>query len=377
MLKIYLIAGEASGDNIGAGLIKALKKKNDLIQLYGIGGPNMEKEGLKSLFPMKEISLMGFAEILLHIPKLLLRIYQTVRHICQVNPDVLITIDSPGFCFRVASKVKSKIAGKLVHYVAPTVWAYKPERAKKIAKIFDHLLVILPFEPEYFLKENLATTFTGYPAIENFQVMPRELFRSKFNLREDDFVLSLTPGSRRQEIETLLPIFAAATKKFISSTDKKVLVACLIQPHLRSVVKEIIGEKFNVIFVDEHDKQALFNSADLALTKSGTITTELAFYKIPMIVAHKVNKLSYLLLKKMIKIKYVTIINILADKELIPELLQEKCNAEIISAKLIEYLNQDKAKNFKQEIQANLDKLMLKNAIPSQVAAEKILSLIS
>lgn len=377
MLKIYLIAGEASGDNIGAKLIKALKEKDPNIQFFGIGGSNMEKQGLNSLFPMKDLSLMGFFEIIFHLPKLLFRIYQTIKHICLINPDLLITIDSPGFCFRVAQKVKNKISGKLIHYVAPTVWAYKPERAKKIAKIYDHLLVILPFEPEYFLKENLTTDFVGYPAIEDLKIMPKSLFRKKFNISEEELLLCITPGSREQEIKTLLPIFITAIDKFTKTLNRKVKIACLTQSHLKPLIEKIVSNKLNIIFANQTDKQELFSSADVALTKSGTITTELAFYKIPMIVAHKINPLSYLFLKRIILIKYVTIINILAGKPLVPELLQEGCNADSIADKLIEYSAQDKINLFKEEIADNLAKLTLEGKAPSVIAAEKVLSYLS
>ena len=376
MLKIYLIAGEASGDNIGANLMRELKKTREDVCFYGVGGDKMMAEGMPPIFPAKELSLMGFIEILPYIPKFLYRIKQTINHIVSVNPDVVITIDSPGFCFRVARAVKEKISAKLIHYVAPTVWAYKPDRTRKIAKIFDHLLVILPFEPPYFIKEGLDTYFVGYPAIENLRISPREEFRQKFNIKEEDLLLCLTPGSRRQEIKSLLPIFLEAVNELKKKTNKNIILAIPALNHLREEIELVNKGCASIILVDEKDKQGLFSSADLALTKSGTITTELAFYKLPMVVAHKVNGLSYWLLKKMIKIKYVTIINILAEKELIPELLQDECNAIKISEKLFEYLSQKNRSAFVMEIQSNLQKLILSNGMPSELAAKKILSVL-
>ena len=374
---LYLIAGEASGDNLGAKLMLALKEKNANLEFHGIGGPKMQEAGLNLLFPAQELSLMGFFEIIPHIPKLLFRIKQTIDHICAINPDAIITIDSPGFCFRVAKKIKKLISGKLIHYVAPTVWAYKPERAKKIAKIYDHLLVILPFEPEYFIKEGLNTSFIGHPAIEDLSFIPREIFRQKFNLSNDDLLICLTPGSRKQEIKTLLPIFLAAIDNFKKLTKQNIIIAIPTLEHLKSTIMAINNNRLNIILVDEIDKQALFSSSDLALTKSGTITTELAFYKLPIIVAHKVNIFSYWLLKKMIKVKYVTIINILAEKELIPELLQGDCSIEAITDKLLYYSIKDNRNSFMEEIQLNLAKLIPKNSHPSQIAAQEILSIIS
>lgn len=376
MLKIYLIAGEASGDNIGANLMRELKKEREDVCFYGIGGKNMEAQGIRSLFPSKELSLMGFFEILPYIPKFLYRIKQAISDVVSINPDAVITIDSPGFCFRVAKAIKGKVNAKLIHYVAPTVWAYKPDRAKKIAGIFDHLLVILPFEPVYFIKEGLDTSFVGYPAIENLRVFPREVFRQKFNIKEDDLLLCLTPGSRAQEIKTLLPVFLDAIENLKRKADKNIILAIPALDHLRGEVENINKNKVPIILVDEEDKQKLFSSADLALTKSGTITTELAFYKLPMVVAHKVNKLSYWLLKKIIKVKYVTIINILADRELIPELLQDACDAKQISNKLFEYLSLEFRNSTVSEIQNNLNKLIPSEGRASELAAKKILSIL-
>ena len=375
MLKIYLIAGETSGDNLGSKLMIALKKQYPNVEFYGIGGGKMQANGINLLFPTQDIALMGFAEILPHIFVLLRKIKQTIEHICKLQPDMVITIDSPGFSFRVAKAIKGKILGKLVHYVAPTVWAYRPERAKKIAQIYDHLLVILPFEPEYFLKEGLATSFIGHPAIEDLQIIPKEVFRSKYNIAEDNLLICLAPGSRVQEIKTLLPIFLSAIEILRKKINQPITIALPTQEHLHTVINAYKNDS-PILLINEEDKQALFSSADLALTKSGTITTELAFYQLPMIIAHKVNWLSYWLLKRMIKVKYVTIINLLANKEVIPELLQDKCNAEMIAAELYRATIPTDRQKLIEEIKSNLSKLQVNEEIPSQLAARKILSLI-
>jgi lipid-A-disaccharide synthase len=371
MKKIYLIAGEASGDNIGAKLMQALKEKDSELEFYGIGGDKMAKEGMKILFPSKEISIMGFFEVILHIFFLLKKINQTVEDIVKIQPDIIVTIDSPGFCFRVAKAVKNLVNCKLVHYVAPTVWAYKPERAKKIAKIYDHLLVILPFETKYFEAEGLKTSFVGHPAIESLKIFPRELLRNKFNVDKNSLILCLAPGSRLQEIKTLLPIFFEAVKLI----NAEITIAIPTHGHLKNTIIECNKENLPLILVDEEDKESLFSAADLVLTKSGTITTELAFYNAPMVVAHKINNISYFLLKQMIKIKYVTIINLLAEKQLIPELLQKNCEAKIIAEKLASYLTFSKTEDWKEEMRVNLEKLQCKGEVPSQLAARIVLSL--
>lgn len=370
MKKIYLIAGEASGDNIGAKLMRALREKNLEVEFYGIGGDKMRLEGMKVLFPSKEIAIMGFFEVILHIFSLLKRIKQTVEDIIKIQPDIIVTIDSPGFCFRVAKQVKALVSCNLIHYVAPTVWAYKPERAKEIAKIYDHLLVILPFEPKYFEAEGLSTSFVGHPAIESLKIFPKEVFRSKFNISEDSLLLCLAPGSRLQEIKALLPIFLKAIKLI----NAKITVAIPTHEHLKETIREYNKENLPLILVKEEDKESLFSAADLVLTKSGTITTELAFYQTPMVVAHKINDISYLLLKRMIKVKYVTIINLLAKKELIPELLQKDCNSRLIAEKLSNYLIPANKNAWKEEVRVNLAKLQCEEEMPSQHAARIILS---
>lgn len=376
MLKIYLIAGEASGDNIGSRLMQALKKQYPNVEFYGIGGSKMQACGMNLLFPSKDLSLMGFLEIIPHIPKILKRIKQTIQDIYHLQPDAVITIDSPGFCFRVAKAIKSKISGKLIHYVAPTVWAYRPERAKKIAQIYDHLLVILPFEPEYFTKEGLNTSFVGHSAIEDLKIYKKEEFRQKFNIKDDDLLLCLAPGSRRQEIETLLPIFLDAASRFSKRIDRKTIIAIPTQTQLKSLIESYTSE-LTITLVEEKDKQALFSSSDIALTKSGTITTELSFYKLPMIVAHKINRFSYWLLKRIIKIKYATLINLLAEEEVIPELLQEKCSAELISDKLYKTSLPNNMSIYREKLESNLTKLKAGEEIPSNIAARIILNILN
>lgn len=375
MLKIYIIAGEASGDNIGAKLMQELRKQHEEVEFYGIGGEKMQAAGMNLLFPAHEIALMGFLEIIPHLARLWLRLRQTIAQIIKVQPDIVITIDSPGFCFRVAKAVKKKITAKLVHYVAPTVWAYRPERAKNIAKIYDQLLVILPFEPEYFIKEGLKTNFVGYPAIEDLHISSKEFFRYKFNVAKGDLLLCVAPGSRRQEVKNLLPIFLDAVALLVKRLEQKITIAIPYQEELRNVIEDYRKEDLNIILVSEQDKQDLFSSADLALTKSGTITTELGFFGVPMIVAHRVNLLSYWLIKRVIKVSYVTIINLLANKQVIPELLQDQCNAEAIFSQLERLLDIEHRQKQLNEISINMEKLTIGDCASSKVAAEIILGL--
>lgn len=375
MRKIYIIAGEASGDNIGSKLMKAIRLQDLNVEFYGIGGDKMQDQKMNLLFPAKELSVMGFLEVIPHIFKFLRLINQTIKEIIRIQPDVVITIDSPGFCFRVAKAVKDKIKGKLVHYVAPTVWVYKPERAEKISKIYDHLLVILPFEPKYFLKEGLDTTYVGHPAIEDLEIRNKEIFRDKYKIPEDNLLICLAPGSRKQEVKRLLPVFLESIQYLSKKIKQNITIAIPAKGYLKGLIEEGIDKSLEVILLGEDDKEGLFSSCDIALTKSGTITTELAFYQMPMVVGYKLNPISHWLLKRMVISKYATILNVLADKELVPELLQDRCNPVEVGEALYQATLSKNRTRWMKELKAQLVKLQVGDKIPSQLAAKVILDL--
>ncbi|GAO98007.1 lipid-A-disaccharide synthase [Caedimonas varicaedens] len=213
MIHVYLIAGEASGDQVGGRLMQALQRKSD-VTFSGIGGMHMEQQGLRSLFPMSDLSIMGIFEVLPHIPHLLKRLGETEHDILKKRPDVVVTIDSPGFNFRIAKRLKKK-GFPVIHYTAPTVWAWRPGRAKKAAKLLTHLLTLFPFEPPYFEKEGLFTTFVGHPLIEmDISPQRREGFRQRYGYTEEQPLLCLLPGSRQKEVDKLLPLFVESFKTF-------------------------------------------------------------------------------------------------------------------------------------------------------------------
>lgn len=375
MRKIYIIAGEASGDNIGSKLMKAIRLQDPNVEFYGIGGDKMQEQKMTLLFPAKELSVMGFLEVIPHIFKFLRLIKQTIKEIVRIQPDVVITVDSPGFCFRVAKAVKDKIKGKLVHYVAPTVWVYKPERAEKIAKIYDHLLVILPFEPKYFLKEGLDTTYVGHPAIEDLEIQDKKVFRNKYKIPEDNLLICLAPGSRKQEVKRLLPVFLESIQYLSKKVKQNITIAIPAKDYLKSLIEEGLDNSLDVILVDEKDKEGLFSSCDMALAKSGTITTELAFYQMPMVVGYKLNPISHWLLKRMVIAKYATILNVLADKELVPELLQDECNAMAVGEALYQATLSKNRSKWAKEVKTQLAKLQIGKKIPSELAAEVVLTI--
>lgn len=341
-LKIYLIAGEASGDLLGSALMRSLRQvTNQPITFLGIGGQSMQTEGLQSLFPMQELSLMGFSEIIPHLPKLFKRIQQTLHHIREVKPDIVVTIDSPGFNCQIAKRLKDR-SFPLVHYVAPSVWAYKPKRAKKFAKLFDHLLALLPFEPPYFEKEGLATSFVGHPIVENLSTTPIDpksinTFKKQHHIPQDATLLLAMPGSRITEIKRLLPIYLECfglLKKSIPNL--QILIPTV--PGLRTPIKKLIKDNTNSIHLidNQTEKQLAYEVCQLGLIKSGTSTLEVAKAKIPMIVAYKVSYITYRLIKAMIRIPYASLINIIANKLILPEYLQQDCTAPKLAAGLLE-----------------------------------------
>ena len=370
--KIFMIAGEDSGDNVGASLIKKIREKTPDIIINGIGGNSMQSQGLKSLFPMKEISLMGFLEILPHLPNLIKRINQTTSEIIDQNPESVVTIDSPGFNFRVVKKLRKKgFKGKVIHAVAPSVWAYKPERAKKCAKLFDHMLCILPWEPPYFKKEGLEATFIGHPLFEEIKYIgetEKNLLKEKYNIKKEEKLISLLPGSRKSEIKKLIPIYIE-TAKLLLKEIPNLKFAILATETLEEEVKKHLSKfpKGTVIESDKEEKRKILQISDAGIVKSGTISLEVAALGCPHLICYKVNPISAWLVKKMINIDFVNLINISANKEIIPELLQEKCRPKNITTEVLKILDNKSSKieNLSKQINLELDKMKLGKEIPN------------
>jgi len=329
---IYLIAGEASGDNIGARLMASLKQQTTgNIRFSGIGGPRMAEQGLKSLFPMEELSIMGFSEVLPHIPKLLGRITKTVGDVVSQRPDAVVTIDTPAFSFRVAKKLKGK-GIPLIHFVAPSVWAWKPWRAKRVAGFLDHLLTLLPFEPPYFEKEGLAATFVGHPVLESGASQgDGPGFRARYNIGRKHKVLCLLPGSRSSETSRLLPVFREVCETLAQKIEDLVVVLPTV-PNLKDGIEaDVKTWSVETKVIDGLDEKFdAFAAADVALAASGTVSLELAIAKTPAVIAYKVSPLSAWIAKKLVKLKFVSLVNILTDQEIVPEYLLECCRADII-----------------------------------------------
>ena len=369
---VYLVAGESSGDQLGANLIRALKKWDDL-NFTGIGGPAMAQEGLQSLFPMSDLSLMGIIEIIPHIPRILKRLKQTEEDILSKKPDVVVTIDSPGFCFRLAKRLRRHHI-PLIHYTAPTVWAWRPGRAKKIAKIFDHLLALFPHEPPYFIKEGLDTTFVGHPLVEMDITPERALgFRQRHCLDEKNIVICLLPGSRRGEVNRLLPIFVDVLRQ-LKNYYPNLQVVMPVVPHLKEHLTQFLepNDLSILIIADAQEKIAAMAASNLALAASGTVALELALTETPTVIAYKANPLTIFIVRRLILTPYVCLTNILLGRRVVPELLQEHCTVpEIFKALLNEIKGQQK-----QEIKKIRQLITPLHGTPSDIAAHKIVTIL-
>ncbi|MCC8368719.1 MAG: lipid-A-disaccharide synthase [Rickettsia endosymbiont of Oxypoda opaca] len=374
MAKIYFIAGEMSGDFIGSRIIGHLKNNKEL-EFTGIGGKMMEEAGItKSLFPISEISLMGFIEIIPKFLKIKRLIALTVDDIINSAPDILITIDSPGFTYRVAKRLKKALPElKMIHIVAPSVWAYKPERAIKYAKIYDCLFALLPFEPPYFTKVGLDCRYIGHPIIEQEFYNDKLALRRELKIGDKEKILCVTVGSRRGEILRHLPIFIPAINNIAENYPNLTVIFTLADPSHEKIIQPfLVNTKFNYIFSNERLKS--YAVADLALAKSGTNTLEIAASNTPMIVAYKLNIFSFFIIKLLIKIKYACLINIIADKEIIPEFIQFSCRSTLITSKLEELLlSPQKSQAQIVESQAALKQLGLKSSQTPSLTAAKII----
>ena len=368
--RIFIIAGEASGDFLGGQLLQSLKQQNSNIEIAGIGGQHMQAQGLKSLFPMADLSLYGLFELLPHLFNIFKRIKQTKEAIKTFKPDVLVTIDSPGFCFRIAKYAK-ELSIPVVHYVAPSVWAWKPGRAKKLAKkvSVDHLLCLLPFEPPYFTCHGLPSTFVGHPVTE--VVLPDDThFRESIGVSREATLICVLPGSRKSEIQKLLKIFLEAIVKL--PLNRRIEVVLPTLPHLVPLIEALIkdcGFPVKIVTTVEKKWQAFMQSS-IALAASGTVSLELAYAGVPQVIAYKVSRLTYWIAKCLVKTKYASLVNILKNEMVVPEYLQNQCNAAFLSKQLDDILADSKyQKQMRQKYKEAISALRVSGTYSSDVAA--------
>ena len=338
MKKIFILTGEPSGDKLASTVVAKLKTQNPNIEYLSVGGTNIKKLGIKSIFDLKEITYLGFTSVLLNIFKIKKRINQTVDEIIKFNPDILFSVDSPDFTLRVAEKVK-KINNniKTIHYVAPQVWIWRKNRVKKIKKFIDHMLLLFDFEKKYFNDENIKNTFVGHPLIEN-NTKGKTMIDNLIST--DKHIISIFPGSRKSETSVLMPILL----NFIKLMNKKNFIYSFVF-HATDENKEFIihqVKKANLenidIVSDENIKLQILSNSIFAVSKSGTVSLQISSLNIPSIIIYKLNFINFMIFKFLVNVKFANIINIINNKEVIPELLQNECNAEEICRTVIYFL---------------------------------------
>jgi len=338
---IFLVAGEPSGDLIGARLMGALKElTGGEVDFAGIGGERMAEQGLNSLFPMEELSIMGLAEILPRARHLLRRIAETADTAQRLSPDVMVTIDAPGFSFRVGRRLPDR-RFPLIHYVAPTVWAWRPGRARKIAQFLDHLLVLLPFEPPYFEREGLPATFVGHPIIETAAgTGDGARFRAEHGIPADARLLCVLPGSRRTEVTKLLPVFGETVRLLAEARPGlRVVVPTVagVEQQVRAAVDQWPGNP--VVFRGDQVKHDAFAASDAALAASGTVALELAMARLPSVIAYKVQPLTAWIARRLIKVRYANLVNIILDRPAVPEFLQDDCRPALLAPAVLKLID--------------------------------------
>jgi lipid-A-disaccharide synthase len=325
--RIWLLAGEASGDVLGARLITALRDARPDLVFAGVGGPRMLAAGLpQTLFPLADLAVMGLAEILPRIWSLNRRLNEAVADITSNPPDLIVTIDSPGFALRLLKRIKH-LGIKRVHYVAPQVWAWREHRVKKFPGLWDSLLCLLPFEEAFFARHGIPVRFVGHPVLQSgADTGDAARFRARHGLAADAPVVVLMPGSRRNEAPRLLPVFGE-TLAVLARALPNVVAVIPASPVVEAVVKQAASgwAVTPIIITSLEDKHDAYAAAGAALTKSGTSTLELALAGVPMAVTYRVNPITAALARRLIRVPHVAMVNLLAGREVVPELLQQDC----------------------------------------------------
>ncbi|MEM7225863.1 MAG: lipid-A-disaccharide synthase [Pseudomonadota bacterium] len=376
---IFLVAGEPSGDQLGARLMAALKRQTGgRVRFAGLGGEQMAEQGLTSLFPIDELSILGIVEVLPHIRRIYQRIRETVAAVQAARPAALVTIDSPSFSLEVSQRLKGQ-GIPLIHYVAPTVWAWKPWRAKKMAGYLDHLLALLPFEPPYFETHGLATTVVGHPAVERTAgpEAAAEL-RATLGIAPDAPLVCVLPGSRRGEVSRLLPVFGGA----LGQLAERVEGLRVVLPTVGGVADQVgeAVERWTVpveVLQGAERKFAAFAAADVGLAASGTVTVELAVSGLPSVVAYKVSPLSAMIARRLLKIDHAAMPSLVLGREVQPELLQENCTADKLADAVGRLLSDPTVRQAQLDNAAAAAKLLgYGDQAPSEKAAAKILEII-
>ncbi len=350
MKKIFILTGEPSGDKLASKVISKIKNSSSDLEYLSVGGEHLKALGIKSLFDLKEITYLGFTKVILNIFKIKRKINYTVKEILKFKPDILFSVDSPDFTLRVAKEVKKRDPSvKTIHFVAPQVWVWREQRVKQLKSFIDHILLLFPFEKKYFDKEGIQSTFTGHPLLEEQEKSKVDLSQI---IKDNKKIFSIYPGSRLSEINVLTPILFEFVKKMNEKYKDLFFVFHSTSEHVQLMQNLLLKEglKNCGAIGDEKIKSHILKSSMFAVAKSGTISLEICNAKIPSIIIYKMGTINFFIVKMLVKVKFANIVNIAANEEVIPELLQSKCSPTNI------YNTVDKLLSDKQSLEKQVTK---------------------
>ena len=379
---IFVIAGEPSGDALGGALIAALRDRTDgRIRFAGIGGESMAEQGLSSLVPLSDLAVAGITEVLPRAPLILRRVRETVQAIRQLRPDAVVTIDSSGFSWRIAHRLRR--AGErlpLIHYVAPMVWAWRAGRARRMARWYDHLLALLPFEPPYFERVGLSCTYVGHPVIESGADRgDAARFRAAHGIAGEELVLTVLPGSRGGEVRRLLPIFGAALRQLEPITGPFRVAVPTVETVADAVsagVADWPGRP--IVLRGAAAKYDAFAASRAAMAASGTVALELALARVPMVIGYRLNRMTQIVLDRVVKVRQVNLVNLILGRVLVTELLGDDCAPERLAVAVAELVRDEAVRSTHI---AGYDEAMRRLGVgtlsPSRNAADRILAIIA
>ena len=326
MKKIFILTGEPSGDKLASKVISKIKNSRADIEYLSVGGEHLKALGIKSLYDLQEITYLGFTRVILNIFKIKRKINDTVKEILKFKPDILFSVDSPDFTLRVAKEVKKIDPSiKTIHFVAPLFWVWREKRVKQIKSFLDHILLLFPFEKIYFDKEGIQSTFTGHPLLEEQEKSKVDISQI---IKDNKKIFSIYPGSRLSEINVLTPILFEFVKKMNEKYKDLFFVFHSTSEHVQLIQNLLLKQGFKNCGAigDEKIKSHILKSSIFAVSKSGTISLEICNAKVPSIIIYKMGMINFFIVKMLVKVKFANIINIAAKEEIIPELLQSKCN---------------------------------------------------
>jgi len=377
---IFIVSGEASGDSLAGRLMGALKRETGgRIRFAGVGGPQSASQGLVSLFPMSDLSVMGLAEVLPHLPRLIRRLNETTAAARRLKPDAVVTVDSPGFCLRLAHRLRGS-GIPVIHYVAPQLWAWGPFRARKLRKRVDHIMALLPFEVPFFAQYGIPCSYVGHPAIDaGAERGDGTAFRARHGLPADAPVLCVLPGSRAGEVRRMLPVFGAALV-LLKEKYPDIRIVIPVVDSVAQVVREITQAwpLPAVLIIDMAERFDAFAAANAAMAKSGTVTLELALADVPMVVAYRISPTSAFLVRRMgVSVEHASLVNLLAGRQVVPECLQEDCTGPKIAEAVDGILSSEQIRaaqrqSFKEVVKALGDRI----PSPSERAAKVVLGIV-